>query len=108
MSNVIQHKYGLQAKLRSKKGKSEQLSSILLRASELLSEAKGCVIYLVSINQSDENDVRVIEVWETQEDHDDSLKDPKVKALIGMAIPLLDGMVNERIELNIIGGKGII
>lgn len=101
------NKYGLQGSLKAKPGKGNELASILLKASELVSNAKGCHIYLVSQDVENRDIVWVNEVWDSQEDHDNSLKTDEVRALISQAMPILDGPPQKGIETIILGGKGL-
>jgi quinol monooxygenase YgiN len=86
------HKYGLHGKLKTTPGNGEKLADILLEASKLVSNAKGFGLYMVSLDSEDKDAVIVTEVWDTKEDHDNSLKSDAVKALIGKAMPLLAEM----------------
>jgi len=100
-------KYGLHGKLKSIPGGSEKLTQILLDASKLVSTAKGCHLYLISKENTDNDSIWVTEVWDSKEDHDNSLNAESVKALISQAIPLIDGRPEKGQELEILGGKGI-
>ena len=82
--------YLLHGKLVAKEGQSEQLANILLRASELVATAKGCIYYVVSRNPEEPQAVYVTEIWESKEDHANSLHVEGVKELITEAMPLLD------------------
>ena len=99
--------YGLHGKLNAKEGKAQELASILLDASALMQNAKGCHLYAVSIDQNNPNEVWVTEIWESKEDHAQSLSVDGVKELIGKAIPLLDGSPQKGQELEILGGLGV-
>ena len=99
-------KYGLHGKLKSKAGSSGKLTQILLEASKLVSGAKGCRLYLVSKDKIDNDSIWVTEVWDSKEDHDNSLNDDGVRALISQAMPLIDGRPERGQELEILGGKG--
>lgn len=107
MPQGSQSKYGLFGKLKAVDGKGDALAAILLEAAQLVSSAKGCWIYLVSQDVHNAAVVWVTEVWETQEDHDNSLKAPEVRALIGKAMPLLDGAPEKGTTLAVLGGKGL-
>ena len=48
-----------------------------------------------------------MEVWESKEDHDNSLKLPAVRELITQALPLLDGNPTGGTTLEVLGGKGV-
>ncbi|WKN43447.1 putative quinol monooxygenase [Tunicatimonas pelagia] len=101
------NKYGLHGKLTATGGKGEQLATILLEASRLVASAKGCHLYLVSQDQAHPDDVWITEVWDSKEDHDHSLKDEKVRALITQAMPLLAGKPEKGQVLDVLGGAGI-
>lgn len=86
-SEMTTHKYGLIASLKAKEGKTEELGKILLKASELVSTSKGCISYVVSLDAEDEHLLWITEVWDSKADHDASLTNPEVRALIGTAYP---------------------
>ncbi len=99
--------YGLHGKLVAKEGKAKELAQILLDASALMQSAKGCRLYVVSVDNDNLNEVWVTEIWDSKEDHGNSLNVPGVKELIGRAMPLLDGNPQKGQELEILGGLGI-
>lgn len=99
--------YGLHGKLSALAGKGAELAKILLKASEMMKSAQGCHLYVVGLDKSSPNDVWITEIWDSKEDHDNSLKAPGVRELIGTAMPLLDGMPQKGQELEILGGLGI-
>ncbi|WP_162052018.1 putative quinol monooxygenase [Pontibacter pamirensis] len=101
------NRYGLHGKLMATEGNGEKLSSILLQASELVSTAKGCHLYMVSKDKSDRNAVWVTEVWDSKEDHDNSLNVEGVRELIAQAMPILSGRPEPGQELEIQGGAGL-
>ncbi|WP_461491829.1 putative quinol monooxygenase [Pontibacter sp. HJ8] len=101
------NKYGLHGKLKATKGNGDKLASILLEAAKLVATAKGCQLYIVSKSKDDEHTVWVTEVWDSKEDHDNSLKVEGVRELISQAMPILDGMPEKGLELEILGGAGI-
>lgn len=100
-------KYLLHGKLIAKQGHGKELSEILIEASRLIRTAKGFNLYLVSKDGASKNDVWITEVWDSKEDHDNSLSVPGVRELIGKAMPILDGMPAKGQELELIGGCGI-
>lgn len=101
------NKYGLHGKLSAKAGQRDKLSQILMKAASAVSKAKGCHVYIVSIDTSDSNSVWITEVWDSKEDHDNSLAADGVKELISQAMPLLDGKPEKGQELEVLGGFGI-
>jgi quinol monooxygenase YgiN len=72
--NRPMNKYGLIMKITVQDGKTEDVVNLLLEASRLLKNAKGLHLYMVSKSEEVENQVIVTELWDTKEDHDESLK----------------------------------
>lgn len=101
------NKYLLHGKLTAKQGQTDQLADILIEASKLVLTAKGCKLYIISKDKKDKNYVFVTEIWGSKEDHDNSLNVEGVRALIGKAIPILEGEPAKGQELEILGGTGI-
>jgi quinol monooxygenase YgiN len=101
------NKYGLHGKLKATAGNGDKLAAILLDASQLVSTAKGCRLYLISRDENETDTVWVTEVWDSKQDHDESLKVAGVRELISNAMPLLDGMPEKGQELQVVGGAGI-
>ncbi len=101
------NKYGLHGKLTAKPSHADDLASILIRASNLVSTAKGCHLYLVSKEENDPNSVWITELWDCKEDHDNSLLVPGVRELISEAMPLLEGSPQKGQELSVLGGYGV-
>ena len=101
------NQYLLHGKLSALSGKGDDLEKILLEASQLMSSAKGCKLYMVSRDVNQAEDIWITEIWDSKEDHDNSLSVPGVKELIGQAMPILDGMPQKGQELKLKGGHGI-
>ena len=100
-------KYGLHGHLKATAGHGEQLAHILLEAAQLVSDAPGCHLYAVSREPDAPDTVWITEIWDSKEDHDASLKQDAVRALIGKAMPLLDGMPKGGQVLEVLGGAGV-
>lgn len=100
------NKYGFIAKMRAHAGKRDELLAILLEAAQGMLSVPGCQLYIAGKDAKDENLIIIMEIWDSKETHDDSLKNEDAKALIAKAMPLLDGMP-EGNSMEISGGKGI-
>jgi quinol monooxygenase YgiN len=98
------NKYGLHGKLQATAGNGEKLANILAQASQLVSTAPGCHLYLVSRDLQSPDSIWITEVWESKDDHDQSLLIPGVRELIGQAMPILDGKPEKGLELEILAG----
>jgi quinol monooxygenase YgiN len=99
--------YFLHGKLTAKAGHANELTNILLDASKLVATTKGCKLYVIGKDANDVNGVYVTEIWDSKEDHDNSLKLEEVRALITKAMPIIDGQPQKGQELEILGGTGI-
>jgi quinol monooxygenase YgiN len=106
INKTMANKYGLYGKLQAQAGKGKELGEILLKAASLMENAKGCILYIVNKTADNPDGIYVIEVWDSKEDHDNSLKLPGVRELITRAMPMLDGKP-EGITLEVLGGKGL-
>ena len=78
----------LHGKFSTISGKADELESILVQAADLMKTAKGCQLYVVSRDEKNENDVWLTEIWNSKEDHANSLSVSGVRELIGQALPL--------------------
>jgi quinol monooxygenase YgiN len=102
----MDNKSGLYGKLQAKTGKGKELGEILLKAAGQMQNAKGCILYIVGKTADNPDGIYVIEVWNSKEDHDNSLKLAGVRELISQAMPILDGRPDGT-TLEILGGKGL-
>jgi quinol monooxygenase YgiN len=96
--------YFLHGNLTSKPGFGLQLADILTKASELVSNAKGCRLYVVCNDSKKPDAIWITEIWDSKEDHDVSLSVPGVRELISEALPLLLGPPKKGQELTMLGG----
>jgi len=96
------NKYLLQGKLTAKEGQRQSLAEILIKASKLMATAKGCHLYAVALDEQYPNSVYITEIWDSKEDHDNSLKVEGVRELIMTAMPILEGQPQKGQELEII------
>ena len=100
-------KYGLIGQFKAKKGEGHQLTQILIEAAHLMAGAKGCVLYVVGNPENQPDTVQIVEVWNSKEEHDDSLNYPGVKDLIARAMPLFDGPPEKGLVVDVKGGHGL-
>ena len=99
--------YLYHGKLIAKAGHTEELANILLAASKLVSTAKGCRMYVIGKDPKDLNAVYATEMWDSKEDHDNSLKMEGVKDLISKAMLILETEPTKGQELEILGEVGV-
>jgi quinol monooxygenase YgiN len=98
--------YLLHGKLSAKAGHRDELADILLDASKLVAAVKGCKVYAIGKDNRDQNSVYVTEIWDSKEDHDNSLKAESVRELIMKAMPIIDGQPQRAKSLKYLGVPG--
>ena len=101
------HKYGYQGKIQATPGNGDRLAEILLQAAQVVETCKGCHLYIVSKDPDQADTIMITEVWDSKEDHDNSLQLAEVRALIGQAMPILNGPPQKGKEFEVLGGAGI-
>lgn len=95
--------YGLIGKMLAQPGQRDALAAILL---ESTGDMPGCLSYVIAQDATDENALRVTEVWTDRESHQKSLQLPAVQQAIAKARPLIAGF-GERFETTPLGGHGL-
>lgn len=101
------NKYLLHGNLKAKQGHRDELAAILVEASELMATAQGCKLYAVGLDNTVENAVFVTEIWDSKDDHANSLKVAGVRELIMRAMPLLDGQPQKGQEIELLSAAGL-
>ena len=79
----------LHGRLSARTGKRDELLAVL-SGGEADEPMPGCRLYLVAIDDTDDEGVWVTEVWESESAHAASLELTRVKEQIARAMPLLD------------------
>lgn len=100
-------KYMLHNKLQANNGNGHNLAAVLIEASKFVATVNGCSLYANSIDKENGDDIWVTEIWETKEDHDNSLQNDSVRELITLAMPYLDGRPSKGRVMDLIGGFGV-
>lgn len=99
--------YQLHGNLRAKKDKGEELANILIEASQIVGSLKTCKLYIISLDKQENDLIWITEIWDSKEDHYNSLELDQVRVLISKALPLLAEMPNKGQEFEVIGGYGL-
>ena len=97
-------RYGMCGKILAKEGQREALLQVLMEASQ--TPMKGCEIYIVCKSPTEADAIWVMEVWQTEADHEASFNLDSIKALITRARPFMAGGT-ESIHVVPMGGKGL-
>ncbi len=98
--------YGLISRIKSQPGQRGALLDLLLRAAESLGDVEGCYIYLISEATDDPDTVWITEAWRSKADHDASLTNEAVRAIIASARPLIAD-TSGGFEIVPVGGRGL-
>jgi quinol monooxygenase YgiN len=97
--------YGFLATMKSRPGRRDDVVSILVSGVDGL-RAAGCDAYIVSVSDTDDDRIHVMEVWRSKQHHDASLQLPEARAAIAQAMPMLTGEFTGQ-ELTVVGGLGL-
>ncbi len=97
--------YARTGKLTAQPGQRDAFIAILLEAAAVVGESPDCHLYLVTEDLNNDDDIWVLELWTDKAAHGASLKDERVRALIGRGMPLMAG-TPEGVELRVAGGHG--
>ncbi|MCP1312467.1 putative quinol monooxygenase [Paenibacillus tyrfis] len=96
-------KYAMFGKLTAHPGKREELAKMMLEA-DTLNDMEGCIYYILHEAEEDPDVLWITELWESQEAHAASLKNEKVRELIGRCRHLIADVGG--VKVRPIGGKG--
>jgi quinol monooxygenase YgiN len=99
-------RFGPHGRVVADPGQGDALTDLLLDAADLLGDDPSCQLYVVSRDVGEPDVVWVTEVWADRQAHASSLEDPRVRALIGRARPLI-AQLPQSTELRPVGGKGL-
>lgn len=97
--------YGYIGSMRTQPSRRDEVIALLLRAVDTL-PAAGCLSYVVSTSETDDDVIWVTEVWRSKEHHAASLRLPEAQAAIAEAMPMLTGDFTRQ-ELSVAGGLGL-
>jgi quinol monooxygenase YgiN len=98
--------FGMQVRFTAQPGKGDELAALLVEAATGLERLDECLLYLISRDGEEPDQIWVTEAWSDQDAHTASLQDPAAQALIERALPLL-AAPPEALHLQPIGGKGL-
>ncbi len=90
-------------KLTAHPGKREELAKMMLEA-DTLNDMEGCIYYILHEAEDEPDVLWITELWESQEAHAASLKNEKVRELIGRCRHLIAEAGG--VKVRPIGGKG--
>lgn len=95
--------YGLIGQMLAAPGKRDELIAILSEGTDAM---PGCLSYIIAKDPTNVDAIWITEVWDTEENHQGSLKLPAVQAAIAKARPIISGF-GHRFETQPVGGVGL-
>ena len=98
--------YALLNKLTAKPGQRQRVVEILLESGRLFDDTPSCLLSFVSEASDDPNEIWVVDVWTSKEQHAAALRVPELRPFVEQAMPLLEAMP-EQTEIRPVGGKGL-
>src|SRR5688572_15714610 len=87
--SAMSTRYGMLNRITTKPGQRDAVVQILLSGARMQGAMGGCEVYIVHTSPTDANQIWVTEVWRSKEDHEASLKNADVRALIEKGRPLI-------------------
>jgi quinol monooxygenase YgiN len=96
--------YALINKMTTQPGKRDEVIEIMLKSGAAFNDNPSCVLYVVSKDKKDDNVLWVQDLWTNGDDHKTAMNDAEMQAYVKQAMPLLDGMPQQK-EVEIVGGK---
>ena len=96
--------YALLNRLTAKPGQRQAVVQHLLESGRLFDDNAACLLYLVSEPTGSPDDIWVVDLWTTEEEHTRALQAPEMRPHIEATTPLLEGMP-QQIEVLPRGGK---
>ena len=97
--------YTLLNRLTAKPGQRAAVVQHLLESGRVFDDNGACLMYLVTEPVDSPDDIWVIDMWTTEEEHTKALEAPEMQPHIAATMPLLERMP-QQIEVLARGGKG--
>ena len=91
-------RYALFGKFTPVAGQRDALRDLLLEGAAVVSRVPGCESWIVHTSPDDPEGIWVYESWRSEVDHDASLSDERIRAIIGRAMPLIAG-ISDQVKL---------
>lgn len=98
--------FGLIGSLKTHAGKRDELAAYLLQAATTMHAMEGCYLYVIANANDDPDTLWITEVWRSKDDHQASLANEAVRAIITAARPLI-AEPPSGFETTPLGGKGL-
>ncbi|HWE45815.1 MAG TPA: putative quinol monooxygenase [Caulobacteraceae bacterium] len=95
--------FGLIVKFVAHEGKRDEFIRIL---SDGFQSMDGCHSYILAADPADETAVWATEIWDNEESHHTAMAEPRIKAVIAHAKPLMAGR-DMRVVTEPRGGQGL-
>jgi quinol monooxygenase YgiN len=102
----MSERYGMHVRFQTQPDQGDAFADLLLGAAAAMTTDDGCLLYLVSRDPEDATVVSVTEVWTSEERHAAAVTDPRTRAVIAQAMPLLAGPP-QATPLVPVGGHGL-
>lgn len=98
--------YALLNRLVAKPGQRDQVVRNLIESGKRFDHDEACLLYLVTESADDPDDIWVVDLWTSEQEHAAALRDPELQPHVAETLPLLEGKP-EQIEVRARGGKGL-
>ena len=95
--------YGIIGQIQATEGNRDKLIEILLAGTK---EMPGCKLYAIAADTTNETDIWITEIWDSETSHQASLQLPAVQKAIADGRPMIAGFGERRI-VTPVGGIGV-
>lgn len=93
-------------RLTAKPGQRELVVRNLIESGKAFDGNSACLLYLVTESADSPDDIWVVDLWTTEEEHTEALQAPELQPYIAETMPLLEE-TPQQIEVQARGGKGL-
>jgi quinol monooxygenase YgiN len=93
-------------RLTATSGRRDEVVRNLIESGKRFDENAACLLYLVAESTEAADEIWVVDLWTSEEEHASALQDPELQPHIAETTPLLEGMP-QQIQVQARGGKGL-
>ena len=92
-------------RMTTKTGQRDRVIEKLIESGQQFDANPACLLFLVAESNDRPDDIWVLDLWTTEEEHAKALQAPELQPFIAETIPLLEGPP-QQMEVLARGGKG--
>ena len=98
--------YALLNRLTARPAQRDRVVGNLVESGKQFDGNAACLLYLVAESADDPDDIWVVDLWTSEDEHSEALQSPELQPYFAETMPLLEAKP-EQIEVRPRGGKGL-